>query len=269
MWVQLKGLEEVTQDPEPRSADRLLEAIRQEEFGQVALEPPRTIGRHPVEQLGRRHPPLDQLEGRIAQRLIPRKILGPDPGRLDEQRGILQPHLRAAKETAEPSACLTAVRQGVGRSDRVPIARHGRVGQVDLPVARVARAADFGADREARRIAVPRVPHGRAERRVARGYSRGMSCTLVTGSRGIIRIAWQTHEARPARHVRHGCNPGAVFAFCLSHSRAPSESSRLLRGCCQDLSHLGEIGGLDQVVIEARFLGTLPVCRLFIPRYGN
>ena len=77
---QLKRLEEVPQHPKSRSTDRLLEAIGQEEFGQVAVEAPRTVGRHPLEQLGRRHPPLDQLEGRIAHRLIPQKILGPNPG---------------------------------------------------------------------------------------------------------------------------------------------------------------------------------------------
>src|ERR1035438_7501105 len=42
---QLKRLEEVPQHPKPRSADRLLEAIGQEEFGQVAVEAPRTVGR--------------------------------------------------------------------------------------------------------------------------------------------------------------------------------------------------------------------------------
>ena len=34
------------------------------------------------------------------------------------------------------------------RSDRIPVARDGRAGQVDLPVARLAQAADCRADRE-------------------------------------------------------------------------------------------------------------------------
>src|SRR5664279_6478254 len=43
-WIHLPGLQEVTQIPERFLANRLLEAIRQQQFGQIAIEASLAIG---------------------------------------------------------------------------------------------------------------------------------------------------------------------------------------------------------------------------------
>jgi hypothetical protein len=43
-WIHLPGLQEVTQIPKRLIADRLLEAIRQQQFGQIAIEASLAVG---------------------------------------------------------------------------------------------------------------------------------------------------------------------------------------------------------------------------------
>src|SRR5450755_4452580 len=50
---------------------------------------------------------------------------------------------------------------------------------------------------------------------------------------------------------------------------APWASGRLLRDGRQDLKHLSEVGGLDQMVIETSFLRTLFVLYLPVAGHGD
>src|SRR5664279_1843097 len=96
--IHLPRLPEVTQTPERFLADRFLEAIRQQQFGQIAIEPPLAVGFDAPQQFRRRNPSFEKLEGRVSHRFIGGEVLRPDPGRLDELRRIGQTQPRTAQE---------------------------------------------------------------------------------------------------------------------------------------------------------------------------
>src|ERR1019366_188175 len=101
----------MTQAPERFLADRLLEAIRQQQFRQIAIEPPLAVSLDAPEQFRRRNPPFEQLEGRIPHRFIDGETLRPDPSRLDELRRIRQTRPRAAQEAVVDEERASIVRR--------------------------------------------------------------------------------------------------------------------------------------------------------------
>src|ERR1035441_3508173 len=96
--IHLPRLPEVTQSPERFLTDRFLEAIRQQQSGQIAIEPPLAVGFDAPQQFRRRNPSFEKLEGRVPHRFIGGEVLRPDPGRLDELRRIGQAQPRTAQE---------------------------------------------------------------------------------------------------------------------------------------------------------------------------
>src|SRR5664279_5391012 len=114
--IHLPRLPEVTQSPERFLTDRFLEAIRQQQSGQIAIEPPLAVGFDAPQQFRRGNPSFEKLEGRVSHRFIGGEVLRPDPGRLDELRWIGQAQPRTAQETVvdeERAGVVRCVRETV------------------------------------------------------------------------------------------------------------------------------------------------------------
>src|SRR5664280_963376 len=68
--IHLPRLPEVTQSPERFLTDRFLEAIRQQQSGQIAIEAPLAVGFDAPQQFRRRNPSFEKLESRVTHRFI-------------------------------------------------------------------------------------------------------------------------------------------------------------------------------------------------------
>src|SRR5664279_3584727 len=113
--IHLPRLPEVTQSPERFLTDRFLETIRQQQSGQIAIEPPLAIGFDAPQQFRRGNSPFQKLEGRVPHRFIGGEVLRPDPGRLDELRRIRQAQPRTAQQTVVDEERAGVVR-GMGET---------------------------------------------------------------------------------------------------------------------------------------------------------